>query len=204
MCNAISEQSIPTVIGTPFEGGFFAGLYKQGDETRALIVAGKDGDIANSEWGEYGQDILGACSYTDGLVNTQAMAAAGSELAAQVLALKINGHADWGIPARDQLELIYRHFKPTAQVNSCTFRDGDNPSSLPAGYPYTEQSPVKTSVEGFREGEEHALLPVWYWASTQFSSSSAWLQNFLDGDTYGLNKDDEARVRAVRSVVVTN
>lgn len=204
MQKAIAAHLIPAVIGTPFEGGFFAGLYKQGDETRALIVSGKDGDIDDAEWGEYGQDVTGAGSYTDGLANTKAMAESGSELAKQVLALNIGGFDDWAIPARDQLELLYRHFKPTTRANCCSFRDGDNPSSIPAGYPYTEQSPAQTSIDGFREGEEHVLQAVWYWASTQCSSCDAWIQGFSYGDVYYSNKGSEARVRAVRSAVVTN
>jgi hypothetical protein len=204
MKNAIAAEVVPTVIGTPFEGGFFAGLYKQGDETRALIVSGKDGEVDDVEWGEYGQDITGAGSYTDGLANTKAMAEAGSELAKQVLALEIGGFNDWAIPARDQLEMLYRHFKPTTRTNSCTFRDGDNPSSLPAGYPYTEPTPAQTGIEGFREGEEHALQAAWYWASTQHSSDYAWRQYFGNGVTFSYGKGGEARARAVRSVVVTN
>jgi hypothetical protein len=199
MQKAIAAHLIPTELLTPFEGGFFAGLFKQGGETRALIVSGKEGNL-EGVWGEYGQDVSGARSYTDGLANTIAMAEAGSELAKQALMLEIGGFTDWAIPARDQLELLYRHFKPTTRANSCSFRDGDNTSSLPLGYPYTEQSPTQTAIEGFREGDEHALQAEWYWASTQFSSSRAWIQSFTGGGTTSTTKENEARVRAVRTI----
>jgi hypothetical protein len=87
------------------------------------------------------------------------MAEAGSPLAQWARGLDINGNTDWCIPARDVLELGYRHLKPTTYENSCSFRDGDNPSSIPAGYPYTEQLPAQTAAEAFREGGAEAFEP---------------------------------------------
>ena len=125
------------------------------------------------------------------------MAEAGSPVAKAAQALSIGGFTDWYIPARDELELLYRHFKPTEETNY-VFRNGDNPSSLPVGYPYAEDSPLQTAVDAFREGGEHAFEDSWYWASTQYSRDNAWLQGFDDGGQNDNGKADEGRARAVR------
>ena len=128
------------------------------------------------------------------------MADAGSPLAKWALSLDINGFADWCVPARDVLELGYRNLKPTAQENYASLRDGDNASSVPAGYPYTDASPAQTAAEAFRTGNPEAFDDTWYWSSTQFSASSAFGQDF----GYGLQghdaKKSEARARAVRLI----
>lgn len=38
----------------------------------------------------------------------------------------------------------------------------------------------------------------WYWSSTQYSRSYAWCQDFEDGSSYNLGKDDVLRARPVR------
>lgn len=205
MINEISAKDLPELPGTPMCGGFFVGCYiDQHDGCKyALIDSGKAGEFEGS-WGkESGWTAdLEATSYTDGLANTTAMAEAGSEIALEVRALTLNGFDDWCIPARDQQELQYRLLKPTTQENTCSFKDGDNPSSVPPGYRYTPESPAQTVAEDYRDNSEQAFRQRWYWSSTQDSDCFAGIQSFADGYQCYDPKCTSFAVRAVRRVKV--
>jgi len=196
---ATPAAALPATIGAAYEGGFYGGQIRMGAAIFAVCWAPKaQGDI-KGPWLPSHTGVPGACSYFDSAANTQAMADAGSPIAKQVLALDIDGVSGWSIPARDVLELAYRHLKPTAEENY-VHRSGDNPSSVPAGYPYTEDSPAKTTVEAFQEGGAEAFEDAWYWSSTQYSDDSAWGQTFYcGGQGYG-SKSYEGRCRAVRLI----
>ena len=201
--NAIAKAVLPA-IGTAYEGGFFGGLITLNGETYGLVVAPKaQGELEEATWGVYGNDLPGAISFNDGLANTQAMAAAGSDLARWMLALDIAGFSDWYLPSRDELEILYRNLKPTTQQNYCSFRDGENPSTVPVSYPYSATNPAQTQASAFAEGGEESFAPRWYWASTQYSPYYAWVQNFDDGNQLSGHKDPEYRARAVRRFKVT-
>lgn len=203
MITEIAAAEAPTIIGTPFAGGFYMGRYFANGEERALIDSGRAGDLYGA-WGEYSKDIPGAKSYFDGRANTIAMAEAGSELAQKVLLLEIGGCNDWYLPARDQLELQYRFGKPTTQENYCSFRDGENPSVVPATYPYTKENPIQTVADNYRAGGAEAFRPEWHWTSTQFSPTTAWVQTFGHGHQRGTGKGNEFAARAVRSLKIIN
>jgi hypothetical protein len=199
------EKAAPAVqlpeIGQPFQGGFFSGLTVEGGKRYANITAGAAHELVGA-WGEYGVKIDGADSFTDSRANTEAMAGAGSELAQKVLALDIGGFTDWAIPARDVQELQYRHFKPTSRQNYCWNRDGDNPSSLPIGLLYTEESPAKTQAAGFAEGESEAFQARYYWSSSQRSAHNAFTVTFGGGLQGNDVKGSELRVRPVRRSLI--
>lgn len=199
------EKVAPAVqlpeIGQAFGGGFFSGITVENGQRYANITAGAEHELVG-EWGEYGVKIVGADSFTDSRANTEAMAAYGSELAQKVLALDIGGFTDWAIPARDVQELQYRHFKPTSRENYCWSRDGDNQNSLPVGLLYTEESPAKTQVPGFAEGEPEAFQARWYWSSSQRSANNAFSMHFDDGGQDNGGKDGELRVRPVRRSLI--
>ena len=202
--NALTITAIPTVLGTPFGGGFYVGQFQDEGERFALIRAPKAlGFHTPTRWGEAGILIPGANSFSNGLANTRAMAEAGCELGAWALSLTIDGHEDWYLGARDENELVYRVCKPTAQENWCSFRDGDNPSSLPPGYPYTEESPAQSPIALFQEGGEEALEGRGYWSSTQDGPYGAWLQTFDDGYQLLGRKDLARPAFAVRRIKVT-
>lgn len=188
-------------IGQAYDGGFFSGVIVQEGKRYMLITAGREHEL-EGEWGEYGTKIEGADSFTDGRANTEAMAAAGSDLAQQVLALAIGGYNDWAIPARDQQELQYRNLKPASRENYCWNRDGDNPNSQPIGLLYTAESPTKTTVGAFREGGSEAFQPAWYWSSSQRSAYFAFYVSFDDGHQIFIGKGDVLRVRPVRSELI--
>ena len=200
------EKAAPAVtipaIGQAYGGGFVTGIIRDPATGKRFlnITAGAEHELVG-KWGEYGVKIEGADSCTDSRANTQAMAA-GSELAAKVLALSIGGYNDWAIPARDVQELQYRHFKPTTEENWAGSRNGDNPNSVPVGLLYSEEDPVQTIHTAFQEGGAEAFRDTWYWSSSQRSAYSAFGMLFVDGlQDYG-GKLNELRVRPVRSELI--
>lgn len=190
-------------VGDALGGGYYSGLILIGNGTHVLITAPREfGEFAGVRLLDVAKHVEGAVSFADGLANTRALAEAGSEPAAKILALEINGIGGWAIPARDQVELQYRHFKPTGDANWCSYRDGENPSSVPFGNLYTEASPAKTSVEAFRDGGGEAFSEAWYWSSTLIAASPgfAFDQYFGSGYQYYHYSDYIRRVRAVRTI----
>ncbi|WP_393922908.1 hypothetical protein [Pseudomonas fluorescens] len=70
--------------GQPLAGGVFVTRYWLNGAERALILLP---DELSGPWGEYGVEIKGAGSYSDGQANTRAMAEAGSVIAIKALEL---------------------------------------------------------------------------------------------------------------------
>ena len=202
VAKAAPAVTIPE-IGQPFGGGFFSGITRDPETGKRYlnITAGAEHELVGA-WGEYGEKIEGASSFTDSLANTEAMAAAGSELAQKVLALNIGGFTDWAIPARDVQELQYRHFKPTTEANWEYSRSGDNPNSEPVGLLYSEESPTQTSIEAFREDGPEAFQARAYWSSSQRSAYTAFSLTFVVGSQHDGGKSFELRVRPVRSQLI--
>lgn len=201
------EKEAPVVtvpaIGQAYGGGFVTGITRDpATSKRSLhITAGAAHELVG-KWGEYGDKIKGADSFTDSLANTQAMAAAGSELAAKVLALNIEGFTDWAIPARDVQELQYRHFKPTTEENWENSRNGDNPHSVPVGQMYSAEDPLQTVHTAFQEYGAEAFRDTWYWSSSQRSAYNAFTMYFGVGYQDSTVKHGELRVRPVRSELI--
>ncbi len=88
------------------QGGIYAGALPALDDqgVEHLII----GDFLKGEfaWGEYGKDLPGAQSRTDGKANTAAMLAAQSPAA-----IAVNGYSqamefDWHIPSQQEAQLI--------------------------------------------------------------------------------------------------
>lgn len=193
--DTILQADVPTSIGAAVFGGFFAGLIMQSDGLHMVIDMGKANDLEGQKYGCYGEKIT-ADSPTDSLANTIAMAEAGSEVAKEALS---RGMA---IAADGALEMFYRHFKPTTDKNYCSFKDGDNPGSVPPGQRYTEDSPAQTTVATHQAGGPEAFEPTWYLSSTQCSAYGAYGQGFEDGNQRTFYKDRKARVRLVRTIKV--
>jgi hypothetical protein len=193
---------MPTVpIGSALEGGYFGGIVRIRDALHAVIWAPKSEGETTGAWLDHRKLVPGSESCFDSISNTLAMADAGSKLAKWAIDLRICGHDDWCLPARDVLELAYRHLKPTTYKTACTFRDGDNASSVPAGYLYSDAAPmVQTSVAEFQAGGAEAFEATWYWSSTQYSESLAWYQYFYTGSQYHYDKTCAAHARAVRLI----
>lgn len=191
----------PALPGEPMEGGFFAGILNVDGRPFGLIVAPKfDGEHDDTVWNSSNKKVAGAQSYCDGLANTEAMRAAGSDLAQWARDLRIAGFDDWYLPSQDELELCYRAFKPTANENALWGRSGLNLSALRPTYPYTKTAPAQTSVDAFKVDGAEAFDEVWYWSSTQHAgiSAYAWCQHFSYGYQTNLHKFSQLRARAVR------
>lgn len=195
---------VPETIGTPFEGGFYGGKIRIGLAICAIVWAPKAEGETKAAWLDGYTSVSGATSCFDSMANTKAMAEAGSPLAKWALGLEINGHADWCIPARDVLEIGYRYLKPTDDENDCSFRDGDNASSVPPGYPYTDTSPTQTTCEAMQKGHTEAFEASWHWSSTQYSDGYAFLQYFNGGTQNCSSKSYEGRARAVRLIQLSS
>lgn len=199
-----AEPAVTTpAIGQAYGGGFVTGITREPvTGKRSLhITAGAAHELVGA-WGKYGEKIVGADSFTDSLTNTQAMAAAGCDLAAKVLDLNIDGFTDWAIPARDVQELQYRHFKPTTEENWESSRSGDNPHSEPVGLMYSAEDPLQTVHTAFQEGGAEAFRDTWYWSSSQRSAYHAFSMHFGGGSQDHYGKGFELRVRPVRSELI--
>lgn len=199
--HSTDQSNLLPAIGTPMEGGFFAGAININGQRFALIRApkalGQHDDVA---WNESYDRIPGAQSFCDGFANTEAMAAAGSSGAQWARAQSIGGLSDWYIPSQDELEILYRGFKPTAGKNYLWGRSGLNASALPATYPYTPDMPAQTPLALFQDAAAEALDPVWYWSSTQHAGDDdyAWCQLFANGHQGTIHKGGQCRVVLVR------
>jgi hypothetical protein len=202
----IAERDLPTIGSTEAAGtalgGHYAGRINADGKHYALIVSPVAGAM-QGRWNATSRTVAGATSLTDGLANTQAMAAAGSRIAAAALALNIDGFTDWYIPARDELELLYRHFKPTDRPNYACY-DGANENSVPPGGEYSKDSPTVTTVAGFAHDGPDAIEATWQWSSTQRAAipSDAWTQYFSYGGQHSYRKSYEGRARAVRRLEI--
>jgi hypothetical protein len=125
-----------------------------------------------------------AGTLTEGLKATLALVADGNSTVYPAAHfcndLSIGGYSDWYLPARDELELIYRNLKPVTDNNYTTDRNrptgatpdyknlgslgddtsnthGLNNNSDPQGVAYTSGSPAQTSVAAFQSGGAEAM-----------------------------------------------
>jgi len=201
--NAPQSLKLPE-IGAPFEGGFLGDVIRQADGLFAIIAAPKAEGQLRLPWNASYDRVEGALSFVDGLANTRAMAAAGSELAQRILDLRIAGRDDWYLPALDETERLYRRLKPSVAKNSQWARSGINLNSEQPSHPYTAADPAQTTVEAFRAGGKEAFDQDAYWTSTQYAAHDvyAWVQTFNTGTQGTWHKDVRGRGRAVRRYLI--
>jgi hypothetical protein len=176
--------------------------------------------------------IAAAGTLTEGLKATLALVADGDSTVYPAAHfcndLSIGGYSDWYLPARDELELIYRNLKPVTDNNSTTGRStgatpdyknlgslgdtsashGVNNNSDPQGVAYTSGSPAQTSVAAFQSGGAEAMAfgsTERYWASTEYSTANAWTQYYATnyfGSQLENAKASNYYVRAVRRSII--
>jgi hypothetical protein len=198
----------PTTIGQAWGGGFYAGKIAVGGggvATHYLIVAPKaTGENSSRTWGTW-SSTTGITSVINGPTNSASLAALGADYQAAVFAegLTIGGYSDWYLPAKNELEVLYYFLKPTTDVNNTAYGSNDNAvSPEPISTNYTSGSPAQTSAGiGFRTGETDAFASALYWSSTEYNSTRAWNQYFVNGPSDS-SKDGSRYVRAVRRIAV--
>lgn len=201
--NAPAPQSsliLPVPIGAPFEGGRLAGLIGVAGSIYAIVKPPITECLhPRIVWNRDRKRIEDAYSLNDGVANTEAMARAGSKLAQWALDHKLH------VPSVDELDLVYRTFKPTTVQNDCWMRSGINMNASPPLHPYTPEFPAQTEIEECRAGGAEAIPAEWLWTSTQSRGFSGWAyaQNFDSGVQYDfLNKDLEFCAVAVRRFLI--
>lgn len=218
-------------FGEELEGGYYAGKIQRADGVYALIVAPKAlGYVNNIAWKSDNVTSGGCKSLNNGAINTAQMVASGDATVYPAAHfcndLVINGYSDWYLPARDELEIAYRNFKPTTDSNrtadsrqkssyvytdindGATDNHGMNSHSIPAGVAYTKSNPAQTTVELFKTGEAEAFSSSRHWSSTEFSNTSAWIQHMDGTDSggyqhYGTKSSAYYNVRAFRAVKIS-
>jgi len=223
-----------TQIGEPYGGGYVAGkiVSDYDGQTYGLIVSDGSGDSVQMGAGLLKWRTAQAAvadphgtppmTLADGRANHNAVLAVGalSDFPAFEWIENtcnagegLNGHTDWYLPSRDELEIIYRNFKPVAMDNSEGTRvasgfggdgatHGTNVNSIPAGAGYTQSDPAQTNAVSFQGGGADALEASDYWSSSENDGSCAWLQFFPNGGQYRLIKTNRYRVRAVRRIAL--
>ena len=138
---------------------------------------------------------------------------------AQYPAVSTPGGSEWYLPAMDELELLYRNFKPNNADNRDDTRNrnfpgtqvvGTNPSSAIEGFQYENNPriPDVTYLDAFKEGNAEAIDLDRYWSTTDADEGGlAWNQGFTDSGREGFQaafrKDNTfPSVRPVRRVVL--
>ncbi len=91
------------------EGGLRIGEMRMGktSQTYQLILPKGVEFEFSSTWGCDGKEISGADSAWDGISNTQAMMANGSDLAKKISIMESCGHRDLYLPSRDEARLVF-------------------------------------------------------------------------------------------------
>jgi hypothetical protein len=194
------------VVGSAFGGGFFAGQISTAGNGVAdyNLVVGPvaSAESASVQWKTTNTTTAGTASVIDGPANSTAMNNASHPAAQFCEGRTIGGFSDWYMPAKNELEVCYYNLRPTTTSNDTS--SGINTNAVPSrGSNYTSGTPAQTSAAAFQSGGSEAYAAAAYWASTEASATKAWMQNFGYGiQYYFFNKDDSARVRAIRRVAV--
>lgn len=198
---------IPTRIGQEIHGGTFTGFNRVRNQIYGIIAAPVSTTVSMAQ-STCNVITLGAQSTVDGAANTAATVDVSYLAAHYCKNLTVNEFADWYLPSKNELELVYRNLKPSSSKNYAT-RAGVNPSSVPTGLPYTGSSPAQTivlaHVYNFVDDVD-ALLNGWYWTSTASPTRTylSLMQQFSDGLQGWYNTSNVGKVRSVRRVLVAS
>jgi hypothetical protein len=197
---------LPRVIGSAYEGGFYAGqIGVSGVATHDIVIAPLSSGQSQLQWKNANTSTPGSDSVIDGPQNTADMVANGNStvyLAAHFCNdAVIGGFSDWYMPAKNELEVCYYNLKPTTDHNNVSY--GSNLNAVPfRPSNYTLGNPAQTSATAFKSGGSQAFTDNFYWTSTEFSATYARFQNFLNSVQYYNPKTSSYRVRAIRRVAV--
>jgi hypothetical protein len=220
-------------LGTVYGGGYYGGQINVGGTIYNLVVAPKTSGTLAGEYNTApglayktgaSSDTPSATfqDLTHGAPATVAGAAsvgthpmfewciedlagpnAGTYDATNAAGTGIGGYNDWYIPAKNELEILYRNLKPTSTANN-TF-SGSNANAVPAATGnYSSSNPEQTSVTLFRSGggAEAFDSTVAYWSATENSGlvTASWTQSMSNGQQASTSKINTRFGRAIRRV----
>lgn len=221
----------PLVIGDYVYGGYYAGIIDtttgniiatdafQTGAKYALIISPKSLQSSGVAWkttSDAGPN--GVRTRWNGLGSTQAMGNSATYPAAQYcygLSYPSDGGSMWYIPAMDELELLYRNFKPytnnnytssntsaagTFPFDGSSYVSGANISSSPSGSQYTTTVPAQTSLTLFQTGGAQTIVQDYLWSSTEHDATYARYQSFHTSLPGGQGYDTKRNTRYVRPV----
>lgn len=110
-CRASNESLAIPQLGEYWhgQGGIYAARMRgnKGQPDRHVVIPVADVLNLKGEWGCRGKEIKGADNDLYGMPNTVAMAEAGSDIAAQILSMEIEGHSDFYLAARHEYRAFY-------------------------------------------------------------------------------------------------
>lgn len=180
--NVTAALVVPTVVGTPWQGGYYYGRINSGADVFGLVMSPKaSGETTNLTWAD-------AIAFCDGLT--------------------IGGFSDWVCPSKDELEIAYRYLKPGIENND--IYSGANADGIPPGANYTQTDPGQTTVQLFQSGNAEEIHDggvgggrlSWTSTTTELSQANAWRQSFSDGNQDTISKITQLNVRAIRRVKI--
>ena len=221
---------LPSNIGDPFLGGFFAGIIDTNQPgailpedqyqtpLRYALVVSPRSLQTDLRWRSANTTVVSAQTRWNGLA---AQEASTFQLPAfeycDGLPFPDDGGSKWYLPALDELTEAYWNLKPTTDDNSTGTRAGDFPddefnrgelfSSDPQRPPFTAGTPEQTDATDFQEGGDQEFIEVGgtnrsFWSASWRSSTTAWFVAFANGLPGIDGQTTTLRVRPFRRVVL--
>lgn len=200
------------VLGQDLEGGIFYGRIWIDGLLYALVISPKANAFNDAVIDPIGSLEGGVMQLrNDGWKISNTFNDAAHPAFQKVRSLVIGGYDDWYIGARDEMELLYRNFKPDNVGNNANDNgygpNGLNPSSEPAGAAYTDSNPAVTTDARFLEGGSWQT-GIRINSSTETSSGTIFSQYILAGSRgyvvpNNKNVMNDAIFRPIRRVLLS-
>ncbi len=176
-CNITPEHPVP--IGSQYEGGYYAGMYRTTTSVYAIIIPDKTYRVRSSEAiskvgaggfdaGDFTPSSANFRNEVDGFSFTQeyynfVININNYPYLKYVKNLNINGYNDWYIPSRAELRIVYFNLKPTTNNNNASIQTAF--SNYPCAICPSATIPPQTTSLDFRIGGSQTF---YYSASTNY------------------------------------
>ena len=126
----MTDIAIPTIPGTPFEGGFFVDIITDGGKTYALVVAPKSEDDREYTW---------------------------KQAVKRAKDCRAGGHDDWQLPSRRDALAMAEKLRPTGSKTPDAFRDGGDQAFIRDWYWTSAEVDASSGdawLQSFRSGTQ--------------------------------------------------